>query len=117
MEINMNEAIGIVEMFGFVTAITAADAAAKAADVKVIAIDSNKPANAEKKKVPLIMCVKMQGSVSAVEAAVEAAAKAAEACTGLIQKHIIARPTEDTQKMALRSSTGRDIVGQIKNNA
>ena len=27
-------------MFGFVTAITAADAAAKAADVKVIAIDS-----------------------------------------------------------------------------
>ena len=43
----MNEAIGIIEMFGFVTAITAADAAAKAADVKIIAIDSNKPANAE----------------------------------------------------------------------
>ena len=33
----MNDAIGIIEMFGFVTAITAADAAAKAADVKVIA--------------------------------------------------------------------------------
>ena len=31
----MNDAIGIIEMFGFVTAITAADAAAKAADVKV----------------------------------------------------------------------------------
>ena len=43
----MNDAIGIIEMFGFVTAITAADAAAKAADVKVIAIDSNKPANAD----------------------------------------------------------------------
>ena len=39
----MNKAIGIVEMFGFVTAITAADAAAKAADVKIISIDSNKP--------------------------------------------------------------------------
>ncbi|MBR4882002.1 MAG: BMC domain-containing protein, partial [Clostridia bacterium] len=52
------EAVGIIEMFGFVAAIKAADAAAKAADVKVIAIDSNKPANAESVAVPLIMCVK-----------------------------------------------------------
>ena len=65
----MNDAIGIIEMFGFVTAITAADAAAKAADVKVIAIDSNKPANADSVEVPLIMAVKVQGSVSAVTAA------------------------------------------------
>ena len=111
------EAVGIIEMFGFVAAIKAADAAAKAADVKVIAIDSNKPANAESVEVPLIMCVKVQGSVSAVEAAVEAAAAAAEACTGLIQKHIIARPNEDTEKMVLRSSVGRDRVGHIKNGA
>ncbi len=113
----MNDAIGIIEMFGFVAAIKAADAAAKAADVKVIAIDSNKPANADTVEVPLIMCVKVQGSVSAVEAAVEAAAAAAESCTGLIQKYIIARPTDDTQKMALRCSVGRDRVGHIKNNA
>ncbi len=111
------DAIGIVEMFGFVCAIKAADAAAKAADVKIIAIDSNKPANAEKVAVPLIMCIKMQGSVAAVEAAVEAAAAAAESCTGLIQKHIIARPTEDSLKMAERSSVGRDRLGHIKNNA
>ena len=111
------DAIGIVEMFGFVCAIKAADAAAKAADVKIIAIDSNKPANAEKVAVPLIMCIKMQGSVAAVEAAVEAAAAAAESCTGLIQKHIIARPTEDSLKMAKRTSVGRDRLGHIKNNA
>ncbi len=111
------DAIGIVEMFGFVCAIKAADAAAKAADVKIIAIDSNKPANAEKVAVPLIMCIKMQGSVSAVEAAVEAAAEAAESCTGLIQKHIIARPTDDSLKMAKRTSVGRDRIGHIKNNA
>ncbi len=113
----MPEAIGMIEMYGFVAAMTAADAAAKAADVKVIAIDTNKPANAEKEEVPLITVVKVQGSVSAVEAAVEAAAQTAERVTGLIQKHIIARPTEDSQKMALRTSVGRDIVGQIKNNA
>ena len=111
------EAVGIIEMFGFVAAIKAADAAAKAADVKVIAIDSNKPANAESVEVPLIMCVKVQGSVSAVNAAVEAAAEAAEKVTGLIQKHVIARPTEGTEKMALRSSVGKDRVGHIKNNA
>ena len=111
------EAIGIVEMFGYVCAIKAADAAAKAADVKIIAIDSNKPANADKVKVPLIMAIKMQGTVSAVQAGVEAAAKAAEECTGLIQKHIIARPTDDSEKMALRTSVGRDRVGQVKNNA
>ena len=109
------DAIGIVEMFGYVCAIKAADAAAKAADVKIIAIDSNKPAHAETVEVPLIMCIKMEGSV--VKAGVEAAAEAAESCTGLIQKHIIARPTEDSHKMALRQSVGRDRLGHIKNNA
>ena len=93
-------------MFGFVTAITAADAAAKAADVKVIAIDSNKPANADS-----------VGSVSAVTAAVDAAARTAESISGLINKHIIARPTDDSQKMANRTSVGRDKVGHIPNNA
>ncbi len=110
------DAIGIIEIFGFVCAIKVADAAAKAADVKVIAIDSNKPANAETVEVPLIMCVKVQGSVSAVEAAVEAGKAAAESCTGLIQSHIIARPTEDAEKMARRCSVGRDRLGHIKNN-
>ena len=110
----MNDAIGIIEMFGFVTAITAADAAAKAADVKVIAIDSNKPANADSVEVPLIMAVKVQGSVSAVTAAV---ARTAESISGLINKHIIARPTDDSQKMANRTSVGRDKVGHIPNNA
>ena len=111
------KALGMIEVYSFSAAVFAADVAAKAADVKIIAIDSNKPANAETVEVPLIMCIKMQGAVSAVQAGVEAAAKAAEECTGLIQKHIIARPTEDSEKMALRTSVGRDRVGHIKNNA
>ena len=113
----MNEAIGIVEMFGFVTAISAADAAAKAADVKVIAIDSNKPANAETVDVPRIMAIKVQGEVSAVNAAVDAAVDAANSVSGVICSHVISGPTDDAQTMAQRSSVGRDIVGQIKNNA
>lgn len=113
----MNDAVGIIEMYGFVTAITAADAAAKAADVRIIAIDSNKPANAESAEVPLIMAVKLQGSVSAVKAAVEAAAEKAKSVSGLINTHIIPRPTKDSYKMAKRTSVGRDKVGHIPNNA
>lgn len=112
----MNKAIGIVEMFGFVTAITAADAAAKAADVKVIAIDSNKPADPTV-EVPVIMAVKVEGEVSAVKAAVDAAVIAAESVSGVICSHILTGPTDDAVKMAKRTSVGRDIVGQIKNGA
>lgn len=113
----MNKAIGIVEMFGFVTAIAAADAAAKAADVKIIAVDTNKPANAETVEVPLITAIKIQGDVSAVKAAVDAATETANAISGVICSHVISGPTDDAQKMAERISVGRDIVGHIKNNA
>lgn len=113
----MNDAIGIVEMFGFVTAITAADGAAKAADVKIIAIDSNKPANADSVDVPLIMAIKIQGEVSAVKAAVAAAAEAADTVSGVICTHVLSGPTDDAQKMAERKSTGRDVVGHIPMNA
>ena len=112
----MNEAIGIIEMHGFVTAITVADACAKAADVKVIAIDSNKPANADA-EVPLIMAVKIQGSVSAVKSAVEEGSRVAESISGLIGSHVIAGPTDCAEKMANRSSVGRDRVGQVRNGA
>ncbi len=112
----MNKAIGVVEMFGFVTAITAADAAAKAADVKVIAIDSNKPADPTV-DVPVIMAIKVEGEVSAVKAAVDAAVMAAESVSGVICSHVLTGPTDDAVKMAQRTSVGRDIVGQIKNGA
>lgn len=112
----MNKAIGVVEMFGFVTAITAADAAAKAADVKIIAIDSNKPADPTV-DVPVIMAIKVQGEVSAVKAAVDAAVEAAESVSGVICSHVLTGPTDDAIKMAQRTSVGRDIVGQIKNGA
>ena len=68
-------------------------------------------------EVPLIMAVKMTGSVSAVKAGVEAGARAAESVSGVINTHVIARPTDDAMKMSKRTSTGKDIVGKIKNNA
>ena len=65
-------ALGMIEVYGFATAIVVADAAAKAADVKVVALDRNKPANGDAARVPLVMAVKLEGTPAAVEAAMEA---------------------------------------------
>lgn len=95
----MEEAAGILEVYGLVCAFMAADAGCKAADVRLETFDKNKPANADSLPVPLLVTVKFRGSVAAVEAAMEAGEAVARSLTGVVQKHIIARPTEDTGKM------------------
>ena len=92
-------ALGMIEVYGYTTSIVIADTVAKAADVKVVAIDKNKPANADTLEVPLIMVIKFRGSVEDVKAAVDAAADAADRLTGTITKHIIANTEESTEKM------------------
>ena len=57
-------ALGMIEVFGFATAIVVADAMAKAADVKVVAIDKNKPAAGDAAKVPLVTQVRICSSRS-----------------------------------------------------
>ena len=49
-------ALGIIEVYSFTTALCAADVAAKAADVKVIAFDRNRPLR-EDVPAPLVMAV------------------------------------------------------------
>lgn len=95
----MNQAVGILEVYGLVCAFMAADAGCKAADVTLENFDKNKPANADSLPVPLLVTIKFRGSVSDVEAAMEAAMEMAESLTGIVQHHIIANPTDDTCKM------------------
>ena len=95
----MAKAVGIIEVFGLACAFVASDAGCKAADVTVENFDKNKPANADKLPVPLIVCIKFRGDVAAVEAAIEAAAAAAEKLTGDVSKYVIANPDDGTQKM------------------
>ena len=95
----MKNAVGILEVFGLVTAFMAADSGCKAADVKLENFDKNKPANAETLPVPLLVTIKFRGSVDAVTAAMEAAKAMAQSQAGIYASHIIANPTEDTQKM------------------
>ncbi|SKB89582.1 BMC domain-containing protein [Lachnospiraceae bacterium] len=99
MQGSSGEAVGLLEVFGLVTAFMAADAGCKAGNVWLEPFDKNKPANADTLPVPLLVTVKFRGSVSDVEAAMEAGERVAQSLTGVVQKHIIARPTEDTDKM------------------
>lgn len=92
-------AVGILEVYGLVCAFMAADAGCKAANVTLEPFDKNKPANAETLPVPLLVTIKFRGTVDDVTAAVEAGAQVAEELTGVVVRHVIPRPTEDTTKM------------------
>ena len=54
------KALGMIEVYSFTTAVCAADAAAKAADVKVIAFDRNRPISPDV-PAPLVMEIKQIG--------------------------------------------------------
>ena len=95
----MGKATGIIEVYGLACAFVACDAGCKAADVAVETFDKNKPGNADKLPVPLIVCIKFRGSVDSVTAAVEAAANAANRLTGVVSSHIIANTESDTEYM------------------
>ena len=94
-----NEAVGILEVYGLVTALCCADAGVKAGNVWLEKFDKNKPKNPEQLAVPLLVCVKFRGQVADVTAAMEAAMAKAEEMSGYVQHHIIPNPTDDTVKM------------------
>lgn len=95
----MREATGIVEVYGLVAGLVACDAGCKAANVTVETFDKNKPGNPDGLEVPLIVAVKFRGSVTDVEAAVEAAKIAAESVSGVVTSHILTSTEPDTEPM------------------
>ncbi len=87
----MLEALGLIEVVGLVGAIEAADTASKAADVKVIGYELTKGSG--------MVLVKIVGGVSAVKSAVDAASMAAERVCQVVSKHVIARPSDELDKI------------------
>lgn len=87
----MLEALGLIEVVGLVGAIEVADTASKAADVKVIGYELTKGSG--------MVLVKIVGGVSAVKAAVDAASMAAERVCQVVSKHVIARPSDELDKI------------------
>lgn len=100
-------ALGMIEVYSFTTALCVADLMAKTADVKVIAFDRNRPFTPPI-PVPLIMAVKIEGTTSAVEYAVSVGREYAEKKGKYIVSHIIPRPDDDAEKMAYLCDINRD---------
>ena len=101
------KALGLIEVYGFTTALYAADLMAKAADVKVIAFDRNRPFNPGF-PVPLIMGAKIEGDVADVKASVEAAKAYAEGKGHYIVSHVIPNPGEGVDHMTYLMDINKD---------
>ncbi|MBQ7095113.1 MAG: BMC domain-containing protein [Clostridia bacterium] len=100
-------ALGMIEVYSFTTAVCAADVAAKAANVKVIAFDRTRPVS-EAVPAPLVMQVKIEGDNAAVRAAVDAASDFAKDEGTYIISHVNARPDTETEKMAYLLDINKD---------
>ncbi|SFN26033.1 BMC domain-containing protein [Proteiniclasticum ruminis] len=88
-----NSALGLIETYGFVGAVEAADAALKAAEVFVVDLVKVKGG---------IMTLTLQGEVSAVKASVDAGAASAERLGVLLSSHVIPRLDEEVWPMVLK---------------
>ncbi len=100
-------ALGMLEVYSFTTAVCAADMAAKAADVKVIAFDRTRPVS-EKVPAPLVMQVKVEGDNASVKAAIDTSSEYAKSKGMYIASHVISRPGEGTEKMAYLLDMNKD---------
>ncbi len=101
-------ALGMIEVYGFATAIVVADKMAKTSEVEVVAIDKNKPAGGDSAQVPLVMAIKVEGSAAAVESAVQAGKEEAEKRGLYITHKVIARQSEEIEWFARLSALGKD---------
>ena len=82
-------AVGVFELDNLVACFVALDAASKAANVKIQSVERNRLKSGA--------CVKMRGSVSDVNAAMEVALEAAKPLGKVVSHTVIASPSEDTE--------------------
>ena len=80
------KSIGLIEAIGLCAGVTAADAAVKSANVKLVGYEYSKGDG--------MTTIKVEGDVGAVKAAVAAGAKAAEPLGGVKSVDVIARPAD-----------------------
>lgn len=88
-----DQALGLVETVGLVAATQAADAMAKAANVKIVT--RQQPGGG-------LIAILVRGDVGAVKAAVDAGAAAARPLGRVVSAHVIPRPHEDVEPLLER---------------
>ena len=82
-------AVGVFELDNLVACFVALDAASKAANIRI--------QNIERNRLGAGACVKMRGSVSDVNAAMDVALRTAEPIAKVVSHTVIASPAHDTE--------------------
>ncbi len=90
----MRSAVGLMEAIGLTSAMTALDAACKAAEVTLIGFE--KVIGAGK---AVSVTVHIAGDVAAVQAGVDAGVAAASKTGRILSYHVIPRPHEEVEKL------------------
>jgi microcompartment protein CcmL/EutN len=90
-------AFGMIETAGLTAGITAADAAVKSANVKLIGYELARGDG--------YSTIKIEGDVGAVKAAVSAASAAADKVGRVVSCHVIPRPAKGTETLAYSEDT------------
>ncbi|AWM80663.1 ethanolamine utilization protein EutM [Gammaproteobacteria bacterium ESL0073] len=90
------EALGLIETKGLVTAIEAADAMVKSANVTIVGYEKIGSA---------LVTVMVRGDVGAVKAATDAGAAAAQRLGEILAVHVIPRPHSDIETLLSQLST------------
>lgn len=95
----MKKALGLIETIGLVTAIEAADAAVKSANVTLVGYENTRGGGK--------ITVKVVGDVGAVQAAVSAGVAAAERIGKVYSKLVIPRPSEEIDALIATVARGQ----------
>lgn len=85
-----NEALGMIETYGYIGAVEAADVCVKSANVKLLGCDFVKGG---------LVTIHVTGDVGAVKASIDAAESAVKKFGSLISSHVIPRPGEGIEKI------------------
>ncbi|EAE2472236.1 TPA: BMC domain-containing protein [Listeria innocua] len=99
-----NEALGLIEVTGFLGAVVAADTCLKAANVELIRCEVIKGG---------LTTVELTGDVGAVNAAVEAGKAATESLGCLISSHVIARMSEETKSLFVKTEQEIEETNEV----
>lgn len=97
------QALGLIETVGLPTAIEAADAAVKSANVSLLGYEKTRGSG--------LITVKLRGDVGAVKAAVEAGVAAASRVGKVFSSHVIPRPHDETDSLIAYVDRGRCCNG------
>jgi ethanolamine utilization protein EutM len=95
----MKQALGLIEAIGLVTAIEAADAAVKSANVTLLGYENTKGGGK--------ITVKLVGGVGAVKAAVAAGVASASRIGRIYSYQVIPRPHDEIEALIAQVDRGR----------